>query len=71
MEGTAITLLLFGLLFLVVDLALALFTKATLQSAVRAGVRLAVTEQLGSQTLSERRHHSNGPAKCHGNTEWR
>jgi Flp pilus assembly protein TadG len=48
MEGTAVTLLLFGLLFLVVDLALALFTKATLQAAVRAGVRLAVTEQLGS-----------------------
>ena len=47
-EATAILLLMFGLLFLVVDLSLALFTKATLQQAVQAGVRFAVTEQLAS-----------------------
>jgi hypothetical protein len=38
----------FGLLFLVVDLSLVLFTKATLQNAVREGVRFAVTDQLAS-----------------------
>ncbi len=48
MEATAIMLLMFGLIFLVVDLSLALFTKATLQSAAEAGVRFAVTDRLGS-----------------------
>jgi len=43
-----ILLLMFGLLFLVVDLSLAVFTKATLQAAVHAGVRFAVTEQLAT-----------------------
>ncbi len=47
-EATAIMLLLFGLLFLVIDLSLALFTKATLQQAAEAGVRFAVTDRLGS-----------------------
>lgn len=47
-EVSAIMLLMLGLLFLVVDLSLALFTKATLQSAVQAGVRFAVTDRLGS-----------------------
>ena len=47
-ESSAILLLMLGLLFLVVDLSLALFAKATLQQAVQAGVRFAVTEQLGS-----------------------
>jgi Flp pilus assembly protein TadG len=46
LEGTAILLLLLGLLFLVVDLALALFTKSTLQAAVQAGTRFAVTTRL-------------------------
>jgi Flp pilus assembly protein TadG len=50
LEGTAIALLMFGLLFLVIDVALALYTKSTLQAAVRAGARYAVTEQLGSET---------------------
>jgi len=50
MEATAIMLLMFGLLFLVVDLALALFTKSTLQTAVEAGVRFAVTDRLASGT---------------------
>jgi Flp pilus assembly protein TadG len=47
-ESTAILLLLFGLLFLVVDLSLALFTKATLQQAAEAGVRFAVTTRLAT-----------------------
>ena len=47
-EASAVTLLLLGLLFLVVDLSLALFTKATLQQAVQAGVRFAVTDRLAS-----------------------
>jgi Flp pilus assembly protein TadG len=47
-EASAITLLLLGLLFLLVDLSLALFTKATLQEAVQAGVRFAVTDRLAS-----------------------
>jgi Flp pilus assembly protein TadG len=50
LEASATILLTFGLLFLVIDLGLTLFTKATLQSAVRAGVRFAVTEQLASGT---------------------
>jgi Flp pilus assembly protein TadG len=36
-----------GIIFLVIDLAMAVYTKSTLQEAVRAGVRFAVTEQLG------------------------
>jgi Flp pilus assembly protein TadG len=47
-EATAVMLLMFGLLFLVVDLSLALFTKATLQQAVQAGVRFAITTRLAS-----------------------
>jgi Flp pilus assembly protein TadG len=49
-EATGIMLLMFGLLFLLIDLSLALFTKATLQKAAEAGVRFAVTEQLTSGT---------------------
>lgn len=48
MEATVTCLLLFGLLFLLIDVSLAFFTKSTLQEAVQAGVRFAVTEQLGS-----------------------
>jgi Flp pilus assembly protein TadG len=48
LEATGVTLMMFGLLFLVVDLSLALFTKATLQEAVHAGVRYAVTDQVAS-----------------------
>jgi len=47
-EANAITLLMFGLLFLIIDLSLALFTKATLQAAVQAGVRFAVTDRLAA-----------------------
>lgn len=47
-EASLVTLLLFGLMFLLIDICLALFTKATLQEAVHAGVRFAVTDQLGT-----------------------
>jgi Flp pilus assembly protein TadG len=47
-EATAIILPLLGLMFLVVDLSLALFTKATLQQAAEAGVRFGVTTRLAS-----------------------
>lgn len=50
LETTATALLLFGLMFLLIDLSLALFTKATLQQAVKEGVRFAVTDQLASGT---------------------
>jgi Flp pilus assembly protein TadG len=48
LEATAVILLLLGLMFLMIDLSLALFTKATLQQAVQAGVRFAVTDRLAS-----------------------
>jgi Flp pilus assembly protein TadG len=44
-ETTFIVLLLFGLLFLLIDLGWAVFVKATLQQAVRSGVRYAITGQ--------------------------
>ncbi|MFN7994059.1 MAG: TadE family protein [Bryobacteraceae bacterium] len=47
-EATLITLLMFGLLFLLIDICLLLFTNSTLQNAVREGARFAVTEQLAS-----------------------
>src|ERR1035441_2542659 len=47
-EATVILLLMFGLLFLVVDLSLALFPTATLQTAVEEGVRFAVTPRLAA-----------------------
>lgn len=47
-EATVTTLLLLGIMFLLIDLCLALFTKAALQEAARAGVRFAVTERLGT-----------------------
>ena len=54
-ESAAILLPLLGLLFLVVDLSLALFTMATLQQAAEAGVRFAVTTRLatGQQYLTD------------------
>jgi len=48
MEGTITCLLFFGLVFLLIDLSLALFTKATMQAAAEAGVRFAVTDQLSA-----------------------
>ena len=44
-EFSLVMIPLFGLLFLVIDLAWMLFARATLQYAVREGVRYAVTGQ--------------------------
>jgi len=44
-EATFVTVLMFGLLFLLIDLCMALFAKAALEEAVREGVRFAVTER--------------------------
>ncbi|MGA2592906.1 MAG: TadE/TadG family type IV pilus assembly protein [Bryobacteraceae bacterium] len=46
LEAVGVVMLFFGLLFLVFDLAMAVYTKSTLQEAARAGVRFAVTAQL-------------------------
>jgi hypothetical protein len=45
-EAGLITLLMFALIFLLMDISLSLFIKSTLQDAARDGVRFAVTEQL-------------------------
>jgi Flp pilus assembly protein TadG len=46
MVETSFSLLLFlGFIFLIIDLSMGIFMKATLQNAVRAGVRYAVTSQ--------------------------
>jgi Flp pilus assembly protein TadG len=45
-EAGMITLLMFGLIFLLMDVSLSLFIKSTLQEAARDGVRFGVTEQL-------------------------
>ena len=44
-EATLVLLFLFALIFLLLDLSWAMFAKVTLQHAVRAGVRYAVTSQ--------------------------
>ena len=44
-EGTFVFLLLLGLLFLLMDLSWGIFAKASIQHAVREGVRYAVTSQ--------------------------
>ena len=45
-EAGLITLVMFGLIFLLMDISLSLFIKSTLQEAARDGVRFGVTEQL-------------------------
>jgi Flp pilus assembly protein TadG len=46
MVETSFSLLLFlGFIFLIIDLSMGIFMKVTLQNAVRAGVRYAVTSQ--------------------------
>ena len=45
-EAALITLIMFALVFLLMDISLSLFIKSTLQEAARDGVRYAVTEQL-------------------------
>jgi TadE-like protein len=47
-EAGLITLIMFGLIFLLMDISLSLFIKSTLQEAARDGVRFAVTEQLST-----------------------
>jgi len=47
-EATLVLLFLFALIFLLLDLSWAVFAKVTLQHAVRAGVRYAVTSQTSS-----------------------
>ena len=44
-ESTLVLIFLFALIFLLIDLGWAVFAKVTLQNAVRAGVRYAVTSQ--------------------------
>jgi Flp pilus assembly protein TadG len=45
-EGALVTLIMFGLIFMMLDMSLALFIKSTLQEAARMGVRFAVTDQV-------------------------
>src|SRR5215467_15355994 len=45
-EAGLITLVMFSLIFLLMDISLSLFIKATLQEAARDGVRFGITEQL-------------------------
>ena len=44
-EGALITLIMFGLVFLIFDMAFSLYIKSTLQEAARDGVRFAITGQ--------------------------
>ena len=54
-EGGLIIVLMFGLIFLLMDISLSLFIKSQLQDAARDGVRFGVTEQLltGDTYLSD------------------
>ena len=45
-EAGLITLMMFALIFLLMDISLSLFIKSTLQEAARDGARFGVTEQL-------------------------
>lgn len=47
-EAALVMVFLFALIFLLIDLAWAVFAKVTLQNAVRAGVRYAITSQTGT-----------------------
>ena len=49
-EATLVLLFLFALIFLLIDLSWAMFAKVTLQHAVRAGVRYAVTSKTSNDT---------------------
>jgi hypothetical protein len=49
-EAAFTTVLLFGLIFLILDLSMLLFIKATLQQAVREGVRVGMTARLVGST---------------------
>jgi hypothetical protein len=54
-EAGLITLIMFALIFLLMDISLSLFIKSTLQEAAVSGVRFGVTEQLstGNNYLSD------------------
>jgi hypothetical protein len=54
-EAALVTLIMFALIFLLMDISLSLFIKSTLQEAARDGVRYGITEQLlsGSSYLSD------------------
>jgi Flp pilus assembly protein TadG len=52
-EGTLVLIFLLALIFLIIDLSWAQFAKATLQNAVRAGVRYAVTSQTGTNAQGQ------------------
>jgi Flp pilus assembly protein TadG len=54
-EAGLITLVMFALIFLLLDICMSLFIKSTLQEAARQGVRFGVTEQLigGDTYLSD------------------
>ena len=54
-EAGLITVIMFALIFLLLDIALSLFIKSTLLEAARDGVRFGVTEQLmsGSNYLTD------------------
>ena len=45
-EGALVTLIMFGLVFLIFDMAFSLYIKSTLQEAARDGVRFAITGQM-------------------------
>jgi hypothetical protein len=54
-EAGLVTLIMFALIFLLMDISLSLFIKSTLQEAAVEGVRFGITEQLltGSSYLTD------------------
>jgi len=50
MEATMTFVLFFGFIFLIMDLSMAVFIRGTLQTAVEAGVRAGITENLNGAT---------------------
>ncbi len=50
MEATMTFVLFFGFIFLIMDLSMAVFIRGSLQTAVQAGVRAGITEQLNGST---------------------
>ena len=47
-EGALVTLIMFGLIFLIFDMSFSLYIKSTLQEAARDGVRFAVTGRVSA-----------------------
>jgi len=50
LEAGLVTVLMFGILFLLIDLSMLVFVKSTLQEAVKDGVRSGTTSQLATGT---------------------